>query len=373
MSEALEPFQKDGISREAIEESLKAARRRRTDGVYKVLLYNSSIYVDTSQPGDGYEGFRSSGAFLTLVNLLCKQRGLPNVEFVYNMHDQPCMPRDGPLLPVLGWSTSALHLDIPVPYHWSWVHIPPNSSSVRVSFNATEWEGRASRAVWRGSTTGCPNPSDGWCMNTLENWNTTARVRLVQMCKRRPDLCDAAFTGLAQAGAAVEAAMRHELRFVRSSKSEDLIKQYKYLLVPRGNGPPSSRSLQALRAPAVPLWQQTEEAEFFYPALRPYVHYIPLARGLEDLYSAIEWAQQHPAACMRIIRAGQAWARRYIHSEFANSYLHALLVEYARLQRFQPTVTAGYQRLKVDAGQVATVEKTTGGCRAGWTVGVDTG
>jgi len=38
----------------------------------QVLLYNSSIYVDTSQPGDGYEGFRSSGAFLILVKLLCR-------------------------------------------------------------------------------------------------------------------------------------------------------------------------------------------------------------------------------------------------------------------------------------------------------------
>ena len=36
ISEALEPFQKGGISREAVEESLTAARRRRTDGVYKV-------------------------------------------------------------------------------------------------------------------------------------------------------------------------------------------------------------------------------------------------------------------------------------------------------------------------------------------------
>ena len=85
---------------------------------------------------------------------MCSRSDLPNVEFVWNMHDQPCMPRDGPLLPVLGWSTSALHQDIPVPYHWSWVDIPPNASSVNVGFNATEWEGRESRAVWRGSTTG---------------------------------------------------------------------------------------------------------------------------------------------------------------------------------------------------------------------------
>ena len=156
--------------------------------------------------------------------------------------------------------------------------------------------------------------------------------------------------------------MRQALDFVPPSNFEDLVKRYKYLLVPRGNGPPSSRSLQALRAPAVPLWQQTEEVEFFYPALRPFVHYIPLARGVENLYSAIEWAQQHPAACVRIIKAGQAFARRYINSEFANSYLHALLVEYARLQRYEPAVMGAYQRLKVDTGQLAKVEETTGGC-----------
>ena len=43
--------------------------------------------------------------------------------------------------------------------------------------------------------------------------------------------------------------------------------------------------------------------EFWYAGLRPYVHYLPLSEGLEDLHSRIEWAKRNQGA----LGAGQQW------------------------------------------------------------------
>lgn len=64
---------------------------------------------------------------------------------------------------------------------------PAATSPATSTFNASAWRARQPRAVWRGATTGA--------MNNLDTWNTTIRTRLVGVCRRRPDLCDAAFTG----------------------------------------------------------------------------------------------------------------------------------------------------------------------------------
>ncbi len=84
---------------------------------------------------------------------LCRHK-VPNVEFVLNLHDQPSVPRSRPRLPVLSWSASSSHWDIPIPYQWSLVDIPPTSQGVKVAFDPGEWGQREDVAVWRGSNTG---------------------------------------------------------------------------------------------------------------------------------------------------------------------------------------------------------------------------
>lgn len=136
-----------------------------------------------------------------------------------------------------------------------------------------------------------------------------------------------------------------------------------------GNGPPSSRSIQALAADTLPLWQQTEGFEFFYRGLRPYEHYLPVSRGLEDLYAAVRWAKDNPGATAAAAAAGQEFARRYLNAEFADTYLHALLSEYAGLLQFKPKLTPEYQQLGLRVVQLAALQNSTGGrCErlSGW-------
>ncbi len=59
-----------------------------------------------------------------------------------------------------------------------------------------------------------------------------------------------------------------------------------------------------------PSMQESKYAEFWYEGLRPYVHYIPLSRNLDDLVLQIRWAQANPRVAWRIAMAGRAWVRK---------------------------------------------------------------
>lgn len=151
-----------------------------------------------------------------------------------------------------------------------------------------------------------------------------------------------------QADAEAESLIREHFGIHPAIPWAEQLHRFKYMVLVNGNGVvAASRSDHVLMDPTVPLWQQQGGYEFYYKALKPYVHYIPLSRTLDDIYSAIEWARAHPAVCRRIIREGQEFARRYFNAQFINRYIHALLVEYAKLQTFTPQITAQHRRLVV--------------------------
>ncbi|GGF69570.1 hypothetical protein GCM10007301_31550 [Azorhizobium oxalatiphilum] len=48
--------------------------------------------------------------------------------------------------------------------------------------------------------------------------------------------------------------------------------------------------------------------QWFYDALVPWVHYVPVKADLSDLAEKIEWCRSHPDACRQIAADGQAFA-----------------------------------------------------------------
>ena len=175
----------------------------------------------------------------------------------------------------------------------------------------------------------------------------------------------AAHAGIVQADEEGERLIKAAFGVAPRMPWAEQVARFKYVVNVAGNGVPTSRATAVLAAPIVPLWQQTEGREFFYDALQPYRHYVPLAQGLQDLYAAIDWARGNPDASRRIAQEGQAFARRHFNADFLSRYMLALLSEYARLQRFTPNVTAGYQRLLMDDAMLAAVNRSAGGCEHG--------
>ena len=175
----------------------------RMSGGYRVLVLNNTMYAiplgwetnpEMKQPG-------VHGVFVLLQRALCAHV-MPDVEFVINVYDRRrVIVRDDPV-PLLSWAKDTYWQseDLMYPY-WQLDHV--NESVQGLHVDAHPWHSRHDRAFFRGATTGGEfKPA---------NWRSMLRVRLVQVCKKHPALCDAGITNYVQIHAGVEDAMRREL------------------------------------------------------------------------------------------------------------------------------------------------------------------
>ena len=111
---------------------------------------------------------------------------------------------------------------------------------------------------------------------------------------------------------------------------------------------PSSRQpavAQAHRLPAliagnaVVIKQGSDYYEHFYKALRPWHHYIPVARDLSDLDQKLAWAKANDAQARAIGGNARSLAREHLRMEDVYCYHIMAFTRFAALQKFRPVVT----------------------------------
>ena len=107
--------------------------------------------------------------------------------------------------------------------------------------------------------------------------------------------------------------------------------------------------------------------EFFYSALRPYVHYLPLARNLSDIHDIIQWARANPIIVQAILNEARFFRRRYLNGQTINNYLLDLLTRYSNLQKFTPKLRPGFlpYKLRKQALFDELIELSGGSCPTG--------
>jgi len=312
-----------------------------TNDLTRVLIYDNNLYVHKKcAPIGAFETSTGTphAVLIMLLKVLCQYR-IPNLELVLNLGDGARVDAQQrkPLPPVFSWGKTARHADILYPY-WSflWSTWPEQMDETLLADGITEeaWNRKISIGFWRGSTTG------GWY--TPDNWRNMTRTVLVQKCRERPDLCDAQFVQCVQCDPFAAAEMDKEVGFVPKVPPEEVFK-YKYAILVDGNVSPSSRAKYFFEGDSLILFQETENYEFFYAALRPYKQYLPLSHGLDDLHARINWANQHPIEALSIIRDMQRFARTYLNGKAVNAYFKELLESYALLQRYEPSISQDFE------------------------------
>ena len=54
-------------------------------------------------------------------------------------------------------------------------------------------------------------------------------------------------------------------------------------------------------------------SQFFYPGLKPWIHYVPLKYDISDLIERYEWLIAHPSQAKIIGENGQRFAKEILH------------------------------------------------------------
>lgn len=86
--------------------------------------------------------------------------------------------------------------------------------------------------------------------------------------------------------------------------------------------------------------------EFFYAALKPWVHYIPVGRDLREARDLIQFALENDDVAKAIARRGRNFIAKHLRMEDVTCYWRELLTQYTRLLKFKPKLNKKLKRIQ---------------------------
>ncbi len=183
------------------------------------------------------------------------------------------------------------------------------------------FEQRRAVIKWRGSLR-------SWQYPNLENYRRFPRYRLLKLSTQYPDIVDARLTNHGFRDNASAAGLSERLKQEFGSPVEGLPAEafvaYKYLVSVDGVGAAWKRVATILASGSVLLLHH-RWTQFFNPALKPWVHYVPLKYDLSDLVERYEWLEAHPAQAQAVAENGLRVARAVLHPAALETYFAAVV------------------------------------------------
>lgn len=104
--------------------------------------------------------------------------------------------------------------------------------------------------------------------------------------------------------------------------------RYKYLMDVDGNSNGWDRCFWGLLSNSALFKQVTDFNQWYYKALQPWKHYIPVKEDLSDLEEKIAWAKSHDDKAREIADEGREIARAVFARDAVFEYMRRLLTAY---------------------------------------------
>mmetsp|Transcript_6384 Transcript_6384/g.16639 ORF Transcript_6384/g.16639 Transcript_6384/m.16639 type:complete len:510 (-) Transcript_6384:487-2016(-) len=193
------------------------------------------------------------------------------------------------------------------------------------------WDRKIPKALFRGNfafqthTLGSCNKRA--CARATD-WKTVNRGTMYTVANTRKDLFDVGFTkkgggnkgdiSEVPVGASVVRFLDHQM--------------FKYLLNVGANQDWAERLRNFLFMNSAIIRHEAYCREWFYPLLKPFVHYIPTDIMFDDLIERVEWANSHDDEVKKIVKNANDFAREYLSQEAMMEYFFVLLQKYAKIQ-----------------------------------------
>ncbi|KAJ8960819.1 hypothetical protein NQ318_020115 [Aromia moschata] len=316
ISNDLQPFKAKGISRKLIQDVKSKGTR------YQII--RNRLYREQSCMFPA----RCAGIEHFLLDLLPK---LPDTEFIVNTRDWPQIHKQyGVFGPVFSFSKTADYYDIMYPAWSFWEGGPAISLYPRgigrwdnhryklgKLGNETSWEDKTPKAFFRGSRT------------------SSERDPLVLLSRENPDLVDAQYTK--------NQAWKSDADTLHAPPAKEVSFEdhctFKYLFNFRGVAA-SFRFKHVLLCKSLVFHVGDEWLEFFYPVLKPWVHYVPVEADAskEELQELIEFAVRHDDIAREIAENGYNAIWNHLTMRDVVCYWSKLLKRYAKLLTYEPVL-----------------------------------
>jgi hypothetical protein len=195
------------------------------------------------------------------------------------------------------------------------------------------WSKKIEKIYWRGSATG--NASLPY---TLENFAKLPRLSLIMLSKLYPKQIDAKFIYYGDEafekdkGSVLKSTLDLLDASIGKVTEEDHLK-YKYLISIDGNTCAWVRVPWIMYSNSVLIKQETNKIEWFYPALKPYVHYVPVNERLTDVFQQYEWMKTHDPELITISHNAHNFIKNNLMPEDIEVQMVLILNNYSKIQQ----------------------------------------
>ncbi|XP_041348590.1 protein O-glucosyltransferase 1-like [Gigantopelta aegis] len=311
-----------GITRERFDQ----AKER---GVHYQIV-NHKLYREN----DCMFPFRCSGVEYFILEIIKK---LPDMELLINTRDWPQSPCHSKPLPVFSFSkVYSQNWDIMYPAWTFWEGGPAvwpiyptglgrwdeQREIIPREASKWPWEKKVSKAFFRGSRT------------------SSERDPLILLSRKEPDLVDAEYTKNQAWKSDADTLHRPPAKEI---KLEEHCK-FKYLFNFRGVAA-SFRFKHLFLCDSLVFHVGDEWLEFFYPAMKPWVHYVPVKQDLTDVRELLIFAKENDDVVREIAKRGRQFIWNHLKMEDVFCYWEKLLKRYAKLLKFKVKHNKNYKQI----------------------------
>lgn len=283
--------------------------------------------------------FRCKGIEHFLLALLPE---LADMELVINTRDYPSASKWRTAFPILSFSKPSAHFwDIMYPAWTFWEGGPAvwpiyptglgrwdeQMKLITKAAKENPWKAKDDVAFFRGSRT------------------SNERDPLVLLSRRNPSLVDAEYTKN-------QAWKSDEDTLGRPPATEIPLKdhcKYKYLFNFRGVAA-SFRFKHLFLCNSLvfhvgPKDVKEDWLEFFYPALKPWVHYVPVDTGMKDVEDLLLFFRANDVYAKKIAKKGRQFIKSHLRMQDVTDYWRHLLKSYAQLMTWKPVKVRNYDEI----------------------------
>lgn len=173
------------------------------------------------------------------------------------------------------------------------------------------WEDRHNRMIWRGS--GAQGKINS------ENMYEKSRVILCLLSHAYPHLIDAGFT------TCIPACLEP---FRKNRMSIEEIFSHRYQIWIDGNASSYSNSGWRLYSGSTVFKEDSDYVQWYFQDLKPWVHYIPVDKGLDNLVERLIEIQEDEVLGREIASNGREFAITHISSSSIREYMMVLMKAY---------------------------------------------
>lgn len=182
----------------------------------------------------------------------------------------------------------------------------------------TSWEKKKIQAVWRGSLTKFP------------------RLAFCRLSTSHPEILSAKINFQEEDRDRQEQIEKEGLFGGRLKWAEFL--ECKYLPTIDGVCCAAPAFQWRLLSNSLTIKQESDEIQWFYRAVKPFIHYIPMKNDFSDFFDMIEWAKAHDDQCKQIAANASSFALNNLMMEDVLVYFYHVLKKHSSLQQLDKKV-----------------------------------